>query len=492
MTIGGYIMYKPTKRAWIVGLSAGLIIAGAGANINAQAGQSYDSSNVGISNRVGEYIKSGKESDPVAKLTNGLASVSDSVVSKKKASEDEGIDLIDASLTDAKEYPQFKGRAVVTTEDNVNIRTKDNTDSEVVGTLARGGICLVKEIGKEWTKVASGSCEGYIANEFLAYGDDAGKWCDENGVGRTATVCTATLKVREDKDEKSDCLTLIPEGEAYYVYSVSGEWTEVSIDDDIRGFVRSEFVDVKYDNPRAISVEEQEEMDRIAQEEADKAWLKYLEEQEALEAEQSAQAEEDNQDQTEVAEADTDTETGIPEGEVESQQTADEPGVEGEAETETETETETAEETQEAETETETEAAAPEASEETEVAAPAGSTGVDLVNFALQFVGNPYVWGGTSLTNGADCSGFVQSVYAEFGYSLPRTADVQAGCGVEVSLSDLQPGDLLFYWDGYEIGHVAIYAGDGVVVHASNSRDGIKTSPFNYRTPCKACRIIGQ
>ena len=80
MTIGGYIMYKPTKRAWIVGLSAGLIIAGAGANINAQAGQSYDSSNVGISNRVGEYIKSGKESDPVAKLTNGLASVSDTAI----------------------------------------------------------------------------------------------------------------------------------------------------------------------------------------------------------------------------------------------------------------------------------------------------------------------------------------------------------------------------------------------------------------------------
>ena len=484
-------MYKPTKRALVVSLTAGLVMAGIGANINAQAGQSYDSSNVGISNRVGEYIKNGKEEDPVAKLTNGLASKTDSTVtnSKKKASEEEGVDLVDASLTDAKEYPQFKGRAVVTTEDNVNIRTKDNTDSEVVGTLARGGVCLVKEIGKEWTKIASGSCEGYIANEFLAYGDDAGKWCEDNGVERTATVCTATLKVREDKDEKSDCVTLIPEGEEYYVYSVSGEWTEVSVDDDIRGFVRSEYVDVKYDNPRAISVEEQEEMDRLAQEEADRAWLAYLEEQKALQEEAEQQAAE-NAEGTEVADAETDETT--PEGEAADQQTADEAATDETATDETATDETSTDEAATDESQSSESEETTEAETEAETAAPAGSTGVDLVNFALQFVGNPYVWGGTSLTEGADCSGFVQSVYAEFGYSLPRTADVQAGCGVEVSLSDLQPGDLLFYWNGYEIGHVAIYAGDGIVVHASNSRDGIKTSPYNYRTPCKACRIIGQ
>ncbi len=488
-------MYKPTKRAWVVGLTAGMIIAGAGANFSTQAGQSYDSSNVGISNRVGDYIKSGKDEDPVAKLTNGLASKSDVSTSKKKKVEEEEVDLIDASATDAKQYPQFKGRAVVTTEDNVNIRTKDNTDSEVVGTLARGGICLVKEIGKEWTKIASGSCEGYIANEFLAYGDDAGKWCDENGIERIAKVTTATLKVREDKNESSDCVTLIPEGEEYYVYSVSGEWTEVSVDDDIRGFVRSEYVNVKYDNPLAISVEEQEEMDRIAQEEADRAWLAYLAEQKAQqeEAEQAAQAE-----QTQVADAETDT----PEADEASQQTADEANTDETATDETATDETNTDETNTDETNTDETSTddsqsseseeATEAETEAETAAPAGSTGVDLVNFALQFVGNPYVWGGTSLTDGADCSGFVQSVYAAFGYSLPRTADVQAECGVEVSLSDLQPGDLLFYWNGYEIGHVAIYAGDGIVVHASNSRDGIKTSPFNYRTPCKACRIIGQ
>jgi len=125
-------------------------------------------------------------------------------------------------------------------------------------------------------------------------------------------------------------------------------------------------------------------------------------------------------------------------------------------------------------------------------AAPAGSGGADLVNYANQFVGNSYKWGGTSLTNGADCSGFVQSVYANYGYSLPRTAAQQSGAGTEVSLSDIQAGDLLFYSNGGDIGHVAIYEGNGQIVHASNSRDGIKTSSYDYRTPVKAVRVIGQ
>lgn len=101
-----------------------------------------------------------------------------------------------------------------------------------------------------------------------------------------------------------------------------------------------------------------------------------------------------------------------------------------------------------------------------------------VVDFALQFEGNPYVYGGTSLTNGADCSGFTQSVYAQFGYSLPRTSYEQQNWGTEVSYADAQPGDLICYG-----GHVAIYMGNGQIVHASNSQDGIKISnDATYRT----------
>lgn len=114
--------------------------------------------------------------------------------------------------------------------------------------------------------------------------------------------------------------------------------------------------------------------------------------------------------------------------------------------------------------------------------------GQQIVDYATQFVGNPYVWGGTSLTNGADCSGFVQSVFANFGISLPRTAASQAGCGTAVDLGSIQAGDLLFYYGDSGINHVTLYMGNGQVVHASNSNTGIIISDYGYRTPSCARR----
>ena len=96
-----------------------------------------------------------------------------------------------------------------------------------------------------------------------------------------------------------------------------------------------------------------------------------------------------------------------------------------------------------------------------------------IVEFALQFVGNPYVWGGTSLTNGADCSGFVQSIYANYGYSLPRVACDQAGYGTQIPVSEAEPGDLIFYAENGYVYHVSMYIGEGQVVHAYNSNAGI-------------------
>lgn len=113
-------------------------------------------------------------------------------------------------------------------------------------------------------------------------------------------------------------------------------------------------------------------------------------------------------------------------------------------------------------------------------------SGSSVVNYATQFVGNPYVWGGTSLTSGADCSGFVQSVYANFGVSLPRTSYEQQNAGTEVSYADAQPGDLICYG-----GHVAIYMGNGQIVHASNAKDGIKISNnAAYRTITSVRRLV--
>ena len=113
-----------------------------------------------------------------------------------------------------------------------------------------------------------------------------------------------------------------------------------------------------------------------------------------------------------------------------------------------------------------------------------------LISYAKQFIGNKYVWGGTSLTNGTDCSGFTLRVFQKFGYSLPRTSAEQAGCGSSVKLSELKPGDLVFYKRGGRVHHVAIYIGGGQIVHAAGAKWGIITSNMNYSRVSHARRIL--
>ena len=115
-----------------------------------------------------------------------------------------------------------------------------------------------------------------------------------------------------------------------------------------------------------------------------------------------------------------------------------------------------------------------------------------IVNYALQFVGNPYVWGGTSLTKGADCSGFTMKVYEHFGVSLPHYSGSQAQMGKAVSSSEMRPADLIFYTDSKgRVNHVAMYIGNGQIVHAASRRSGIKISTWNYRKPKTIRNMLG-
>jgi cell wall-associated NlpC family hydrolase len=115
-----------------------------------------------------------------------------------------------------------------------------------------------------------------------------------------------------------------------------------------------------------------------------------------------------------------------------------------------------------------------------------------IVNYACQFVGNPYVWGGTSLTHGCDCSGFVQSVLKNFGIYLPRVSRDQAGSGSKVSSDSMKPGDLIFYANSSgTINHVGMYIGNGQVVNAASRRSGIRIYRWNYRTPVSIRNVIG-
>lgn len=115
---------------------------------------------------------------------------------------------------------------------------------------------------------------------------------------------------------------------------------------------------------------------------------------------------------------------------------------------------------------------------------------VDICQYAKQFIGNKYVWGGSSLTKGTDCSGFTMSVFAKYGYKLPHSAAAQSQMGTKITLARAKPGDLVFYSGGGRINHVAIYIGGGMVVHASNPRQGIRISAATYRSVSKVRRLI--
>ena len=121
---------------------------------------------------------------------------------------------------------------------------------------------------------------------------------------------------------------------------------------------------------------------------------------------------------------------------------------------------------------------------------PSGEIRESMLEFASQFIGNPYVWGGTSLENGIDCSGFTMRILGKYGISLPHSSKAQPSYGTKISASEAKPGDLFFYGSGRSISHVAIYIGNGQIVHASNKRDGIKVSNAYYRNPICVARYL--
>lgn len=344
--------------------------------------------------------------------------------------------------------------------DWVNIRSKPNTDSDIVGKLYQGCATDILETEGDWVKIHSGNVDGYIKAEYLAIGEDAEKLIDKYA-SKYATVNTETLFVRAGKSTDAEVITMIPQGEKYYIIKEYDEWAKILIDEDESGnketgYVSKDYIDISVEFEYAISIEE--EQAKIAAEEAAKqaeaerleALAKEQEEQRQQEAE-SKQAAESKAEQSEQTRNNTSSSDNSSSN---SSSSSDNSSSSGNS--------------------------------------SGSSKGVDIANYALNFVGNPYVWGGTSLTNGTDCSGFTQSIYAHFGYSIPRTSGSQAqSAGRQVSMSELQAGDLIFYCNSSgSVGHVALYIGNGKVVHASNERDGIKISNYNYRTPYIARRVI--
>ena len=346
----------------------------------------------------------------------------------------------------------------------LNIHTDASLGSEVIGKLYSNDVAkILQDNGGDWVKIKSGSLVGYVLGEYLVKGDEAAL-LSELVKKNVAVVDNSEneVKVHKNKSEKNVIMT-VSQGEQIEVRENMEEetdgWIEVATENG-KGYVKMEDVSVTDSYPVAEAAEEQQE--RIenatvkdiaddAQKKAEKA--SEVAQAAAQKAEEAASiVEDENAELTKAEEKAAETALAVAE---KAQIAADN----------TKETAETAKK---------------------EMLNHGAETGQAVADFALQFVGNPYVWGGSSLTHGTDCSGFTMAVYSNFGVGLPHYDASQRGYGIGIdSLSDARPGDLICFY-----GHVGIYIGDGMMVHASNARDGIKVSRADYRAIAAIRRIF--
>lgn len=386
-----------------------------------------------------------KSNGPVAGVSGIFVDmVSDADIDTVKISENVEVNepVVAAEETEAEvaenEVPvtasEYTDIAIAQVNNYVNVRAMPNTESEILGKLYHNSAASVLETTEDgWHRIQSGNVSGYVKAEYVVVGNEELARAVST---RYATVTTTTLFVRSEPTTEASVLTMLPEGDDLEVLDESIEgWVKVSTVEG-EGYVSREYVSLSTEYVEAESKEEEER--RLAQEEAER--------KAAAEAAEKARAEAAKKAQAEAAQKKAE------------QKAANSASVQNKENTQV----------------------------ENKVPSAGVSNGQAVVDYARQFLGNPYVYGGTSLTNGADCSGFVQSVYKAFGVSLPRNSAAQRGAGYAVSLDQIQPGDLVCY-----SGHIGIYAGNNTLIHASNERTGITlTSPITYRKILAVRRIF--
>lgn len=352
--------------------------------------------------------------------------------------------------------------------DYVNVRKKPNTDSKVLGKLYRGSAATIREKTGDWVKIKSGQVEGYIKSDYLAIGFSAEKLVDKFGT-KIATVNTETLKVREAKNTECAVLTLVSGEESFEILREDKEWVKIMVDGDTKGFVSKEYVDISVKFKKAVSIEEEREEARK------KAAAAAAAAREDMAQQQSSQPS-SNSGSSDNSNNSSGSKGNSGGGSSSNKSGGGGSSMKGSAGKSNQSDS--------------SDKSSGGSSSNNSSGALGSGDGSAIASYALQFVGNPYVYGGSSLTHGTDCSGFSQAVFRKFGINLPRTSSAQSGVGKKISVSSARAGDLIFYARNGHVNHVAICIGGGKVVHASNPTTGITTSNIGYRTPYCARRVI--
>lgn len=403
-------------------------IAGASeiTNVNVSSELTSSSLTSGISLILSRYL-----AENTISVTNVAKQVTAAqTVTSGETDESEKIEEV-VEEKEEKEEKTEKVMIVADVEGYVNVRAHADENSKVLGKLYDESVGTVIKEKDGWYKIKSGNVTGYVKADYVKVATK--KLLKKVGT-RIATVDTETLRVRAKADENANIIELVPGGEELTVVSESKKsdgWVKVSVEEG-EGYVSADYITLSTEYTYAESKEE--EAQRLAEEEADR---KAAEAAAAAAAQQSASSSSSNSSSNSSRKSSSSSSSS-------------------------------------------------DSSSNRSYSAPSGSNGQAVANYACQFVGNPYVYGGSSLTNGADCSGFVMAVYAAFGVSLPHSSSAQRSVGYGVSLDEIQPGDIVCY-----SGHVGIYVGNNTIVHASTPSTGIKyTSPVTYRSVLAVRRIF--
>lgn len=376
----------------------------------------------------------------------------------------------------------YENIAVSQVSDYVNIREQATTNSKIVGKIYNNCAATILETvegeGGSWYRIQSGSVNGFIKSQYFITGQEAETLAQS--IGREfVTVSVDNLRLREEPNLTSNVLTMVSSGSRYVVQGDEGDFYKVEVDADLIGYIAKSYCKVEVEFDQAVSLEEErQKLEEEAQRKRDAQTA-------IANLEQTIKVEE-NKDviiPANPAQSDDSAITSAPSANTAQNSQAQSPSS-GQNSSDSKSAASAPGKTNSSNSSSQIGSSGPSSGTvSSPVAGPGSSAAVvsatrtAIVAYAKQFLGNPYVYGGTSLTNGADCSGFTQSVFKHFGISIPRTSDAQGRAGREVSYSEAQAGDIIYYG-----GHVAIYLGGGRIVHASTAKTGIKTGTATYRT----------